>query len=73
MGTEQQQEFKSEKRRTGSQIKTVLFTDHSIESWRPKKDMQSWPNVPRVNISRQPKSPTGLRWLLRRRLLRRLN
>ena len=38
MGTEQQQEFKSEKRRTGSQIKTVLFTDHSIESWRPKKD-----------------------------------
>ena len=38
MGTEQQQEFKSEKRRTGSQIKTVLFTDHSIEAWRPKKD-----------------------------------
>ena len=38
MGTEQQQEFKSEKRRTGSQIKTVLFTDRSIESWRPKKD-----------------------------------
>ena len=38
MGTEQQQELKSEKRRTGSQIKTVLFTDHSIESWRPKKD-----------------------------------
>ena len=38
MSTEQQQEFKSEKRRTGSQIKTVLFTDHSIESWRPKKD-----------------------------------
>ena len=38
MDTEQQQEFKSEKRRTGSQIKTILFTDHSIESWRPKKD-----------------------------------
>ena len=38
MDIEQQQEFKSEKRRTGSQIKTVLFTDHSIESWRPKKD-----------------------------------
>ena len=38
MGTEQQQELKSEKRRTGSQIKTVLFTDHSIEAWRPKKD-----------------------------------
>lgn len=38
MGTEQQQELKSEKRRTGSQIKTVLFTDHSIESWKPKKD-----------------------------------
>ena len=38
MGTEQQQELKSEKRRTGSQIKTVLFTDHSIETWRPKKD-----------------------------------
>ena len=38
MGTEQQQELKSEKRRTGSPIKTVLFTDHPIESWRPKKD-----------------------------------
>ena len=38
MSTEQQQEFKSEKRRTGSQIKTVPFTDRSIESWRPKKD-----------------------------------
>ena len=38
MGTVQQQELKSEKRRTGSQIKTVLFTDHSIEAWRPKKD-----------------------------------
>ena len=38
MGTEQQQELKSEKRRTGSPIKTVLFTDYSIESWRPKKD-----------------------------------
>ena len=40
MGTEQQQELKSEKRRTGSQIKTVLFTDHSIESWRPKKNIK---------------------------------
>ena len=38
MGTEQRQELKSEKRRTGSPIKTVIFTDHSIESWRPKKD-----------------------------------
>ena len=38
MSIEQQQELKSEKRRTGSPIKTVLFTDHSIESWRPKKD-----------------------------------
>ena len=37
MVTKQQQELKSEKRRTGSQIKTVLFTDHSIESWRLKK------------------------------------
>lgn len=39
MGTEQQQDLQSEKRRTASPIKTVLFTDHSIESWRPKKDM----------------------------------
>ena len=38
MGTEQQQELKSEKRRTGSPIKPVPFIDHFIESWRPKKD-----------------------------------
>ena len=40
MVTEQQQELKSGKRRTGSQIKTVLFKDHSIESWRPKKNIK---------------------------------
>ena len=38
MGTEQQQELKSEKRRTGSPIKIVLFTDTAIDNWRPKKD-----------------------------------
>ena len=38
MGTEQQQELKSEKRRTGSPIKTVLFTDTAIDNCRPKKN-----------------------------------
>ena len=38
MGTEQQQEFKSEKPRHKSIPKNIPFTDHSIESWRPKKD-----------------------------------
>ena len=38
MDTEQQQEFKSEKPRHKSMPKNIPFTDHSIESWRPKKD-----------------------------------
>ena len=38
MGTEQQQELKSEKPRHKSMPKNIPFTDHSIESWRPKKD-----------------------------------
>ena len=38
MGTEQQQELKSEKACTKPKRKVVPFNDHSIESWRPKKD-----------------------------------
>ena len=37
MGTEQQQEFKSEKPLTKQQRKTIPFTDNSIENWKPKK------------------------------------
>ena len=38
MGTEQQQEFKSEKPRHKSMPKNIPLTDQSIASWRPKKD-----------------------------------
>ena len=38
MGTEQQQEFKSVKSSTKPKRKVIPFNDHSIESWRPKKD-----------------------------------
>ena len=35
MGTEQQQEFKSEKPRHKSMPKNIPFTDHSIENFKP--------------------------------------
>ena len=35
MGTEQQQEFKSEKPRHKSMPKNIPFTDHSIENLKP--------------------------------------
>ena len=38
MGTEQQQEFKSEKQTTKPNRKSIPFTDLSIKNWRPKKD-----------------------------------
>ena len=38
MGTEQQQELKSEKPRHKSMPKNIPFTDLSIKNWRPKKD-----------------------------------
>ena len=38
MGTEQQQEFKSEKQTTKQKRKIIPFNDHSIEAWKPKKD-----------------------------------
>ena len=38
MGTEQQQELKSEKACTKPKRKVVPFNDHSIEAWKPKKD-----------------------------------
>ena len=37
MGTEQQQEFKSEKPLTKPQRKTIPFTDKAIENRKPKK------------------------------------
>ena len=37
MGTEQQQELKSEKPLTKQQRKTIPFKDNSIENWKPKK------------------------------------
>ena len=37
MGTEQQQEFKSEKPLSKPQRKTIPFTDKAIENWKPKK------------------------------------
>ena len=36
MGTEQQQEFKSEKPLPKPQRKTIPFTDNSIDNWKPK-------------------------------------
>ena len=41
MGTEQQQELKSEKACTKPKRKVVPFNDHSIEVWKPKKDKDS--------------------------------
>ena len=38
MGTEQQQELKSEKACTKPKRKLVAFNDHSIKNWKPKKD-----------------------------------
>jgi len=37
MGTEQQQELKSEKPLPKPQRKTIPFTDKAIENWKPKK------------------------------------
>ena len=38
MGTEQQQELKSEKPCTKPKRKVIPFNDHSIGAWKPKKD-----------------------------------
>ena len=38
MGTEQQQELKSEKQTTKQNRKSIPFTDLSIKNWKPKKD-----------------------------------
>ena len=37
MGTEQQQELKSEKQTTKPNRKSIPFTDLSIKNWKPKK------------------------------------
>ena len=37
MGTEQQQELKSEKPLTKQQRKTIPFIDNSIDNWKSKK------------------------------------
>ena len=39
MGTEQQQEFKSEKQTTKPNRKSIPFTDLSIKNWKPKKSI----------------------------------
>ncbi len=41
MGTEQQQEFHSEKQTTKQRRKYIPFTDLSIKNWKPKND-NSW-------------------------------
>ena len=40
MGTEQQQELKSEKQTTKQRRKYIPFTDLSIKNWKPKKDKE---------------------------------
>ena len=40
MGTEQQQEFKSEKPLSKPQRKTIPFKDNSIENWKPKNSRE---------------------------------
>ena len=40
MGTEQQQEFHSEKQTTKQRRKYIPFTDLSIKNWKPKTDKE---------------------------------
>ena len=53
MGTEQQQEFKSEKPRHKSMPKNIPFTDHSIENFKPsiiaRKIRVGFPKGPYTN------------------------
>ena len=49
MGTEQQQEFKSEKPCTNPQRKTIPFTDKAIENRKPKKPIYFTNNKQRGN------------------------
>ena len=53
MGTEQQQEFKSEKQTTKPNRKSIPFTDLSIKNWKPKKDKDKI-GFPRHNTTRGP-------------------
>ena len=68
MGTEQQQEFKSEKPCTKPQRKTIPFTDKAIENWKPKKprEQRAFPRTNTTNglkiVSR--KSPKDKYWEL---------
>ena len=48
MGTEQQQEFHSEKQTTKPNRKSIPFTDLSIKNWKPKKDKEKM-GFPRHN------------------------
>ena len=50
MGTEQQQEFKSEKPLSKPQRKTISFTDKAIENWKPKKPRERR-GFPRTNTT----------------------
>ena len=61
MGTEQQQEFKSEKPLPKPQRKTIPFTDNSIENWKPK-NLREQRGFPRTNTT------NGLKILARKNL-----
>ena len=50
MGTEQQQEFKSEKPLSKPQRKTIPFTDKAIENWKPKEPRERR-GFPRTNTT----------------------
>ena len=50
MGTEQQQELKSEKPLPKPQRKTIPFTDKAIENWKPKKPRERR-GFPRTNTT----------------------
>ena len=51
MGTDQQQELKSEKQTTKPNRKSIPFTDLSIKNWKPKKDKEKI-GLPRHNTTR---------------------
>ena len=61
MGTEQQQELKSEKPLIKQQRKTIPFTDNSIENWKPKKPREQRA-FPRTNTT------NGIKILARKNL-----
>ena len=61
MGTEQQQELKSEKPLSKPQRKTITCTDNSIVNWKPK-NLREQRGFPRTNTT------NGLKILARKNL-----